>query len=94
MNQSINIADLVQPKFKPRQAVWAVARDYNGRVTKIWSVNIKRVGFNVSIYEEKGAEKRAITLHYFDYADNSYPEETLFESLDDLSEKDRKPVFG
>ncbi|MFL9904549.1 hypothetical protein PQR71_41555 [Paraburkholderia fungorum] len=94
MEQTISIADLVQPKFKAGQTVWVVTRDYNRRVSNIRSMNIRRIGFTVAIANEKGVEKRTATLHYFDGSDSAYLENQLLASLNDLSESDRKPLVG
>lgn len=94
MNQTINIADLVQPKFRAGQNVWVVTRNYNGRVESIRPMNIRQIGFTVGIAIEKGIEKRTVALQYFDYSSNPYNESQLIDTLNDLSEEDRKPLVG
>jgi hypothetical protein len=94
MEQTINIADLVQPKFKAGQTVWVASRDYHSRIQSIRTMNIKQIGFLVSITNEKGIERRAVTLQYIDNQGNPYVEDCLFASLNDLSEIDRKPLVG
>lgn len=94
MEQRVNIADLVQPKFKAGQTVWVTSRDYNGRIQSIRTMNIKQIGFLISITNEKGVEKRAVTLQYIDYQGNPYIEDQMFASLNDLGENDRKPLIA
>lgn len=95
MNQTINIADLVTPKFKPGQDVWVVRREYNGQISGLWPMRIEAVEFAVEITIDKhGAEHRKTTMVYRPRGNAQVTEDQIFASLDDIPEEYRKPRLG
>ena len=93
-NQTVNIADLIQPKFKAGQTVFQINRDFNGRISNIRPVYIVKVCALVQITAEKGVEKRSLSMHYVNGSGNEFTEAELIASLDDLAELDRAPRVG
>ncbi|MBU9386610.1 hypothetical protein [Burkholderia multivorans] len=95
MNQAVDIAELVKPKFKPGQDVWAVIREYNNRISHIRPVRIDSIDYLVNISVDKhGTEHRQTALLYRTPRGEEMAEETLFSSLDDIPAEDRAPRVG
>jgi hypothetical protein len=94
MEQSINIADLVKPKFKPGQVVWVVTRNYNNRIEKIYTMRVNSVGFYVGITNDKGVEKRTVALKYYDHHGTEHFESSLIGSLNEIGDNDRAPTVA
>jgi hypothetical protein len=95
VNETINIAELVKPKFKPGQDVWVASREYNNRISHIRPVRISSVDYIVTIMVDKhGAEHRQTTLRYMTIRGEELSEGNLFTSLDDIPAQDRAPRLG
>ncbi|AEZ50842.1 hypothetical protein DC1_00024 [Burkholderia phage DC1] len=85
MNETINIADLVKPKFEVGQTLWEVD-SRAGRVQRIQPVRITSISYTVVI-TDKGREA---ALRYFsDFAEHN--PDTLYTSLDEIPQEDRVP---
>ena len=89
--QSINIADLIRPKFKPGQTVFRVYREYNRRISEIRPVHIVKVCALVQITSDKGVEQRTMSMHYVNHSGHEFAESELVANLNDLDEQDRAP---
>lgn len=94
MNQTINIADLVEPKFKLGTAVFVITRGQTDKITNIRPANIDKIGYAVEIGRTReGTEYRKATLCYYERNGSTLYEGMLVASLDDLPEIDRAPRF-
>src|SRR3546814_12667296 len=54
MEQTINLADLVKPKFEAGQDVYAVGRDYRGKIEWVRPIRIESIEFKVVIKRHPG----------------------------------------
>lgn len=67
-NQTVEIADLIQPKFKPRDEVFLADFDHNGRLQSIRRVMVDEVRFTVRFYagsySGRYTQEREATLVY------------------------------
>jgi len=93
-NQTVNIADLIQPKFKAGQTVFRVYREYNRRISEIRPVHIVKVCALVQITSDKGVESRSMSMHYVNSSGHEFAESELVANLNDLDELDRAPRVG
>ncbi|MDE4918593.1 hypothetical protein ACUXAV_000692 [Cupriavidus metallidurans] len=95
--QTVNIADLIKPKFEAGQEVFAFSRDYRGRIESVRPYRIQTIRFVVEIkYDNQGRGNpisRSQSLRYFMVgAGSEFQESQLVASLDDLPADDRKPA--
>ncbi|MGX0136316.1 hypothetical protein [Cupriavidus metallidurans] len=83
MDQSINLAELVKPKFNVGDAVWIVARDYQGFIEGVYPGHVTKVKFEVVITKIDNAEVRqqGVTYHVGNAA---YGADNLVTSLSEL----------
>jgi hypothetical protein len=90
---NINIADLVQPKFKVGQDVWVVQRSYSGRIEHLMARRIHAIDFAVEIKNDRdGREVRSTKLVYRGTNSREWGEELLYASLNDIPDVDRKAI--
>lgn len=95
--QTVNIADLIRPKFEAGQEVFAFSRDYRGRIEWVRPYRIQTIQFVVEIKCDNQARgnpvSRSQSLRYFMVSGGSeFREDQLVASLDALSADDRKPA--
>jgi len=87
MDSKIEIADLVKPKFEPRDMVYQVVRDNNRRVNSVRRVMIEQVRFTVTFGSVNGREKTRRTELVYDLLNNGQAhEESLFATLGEIKE--------
>lgn len=91
METSINIADLIKPKFEVGQDVWIVDRDYNSRISRIYLHRVSAINFRVEIEQDRqGKEVRKTKLEYVGVnGAGPWVEGQLLASLDDIPAADR-----
>ncbi|ACR15017.1 hypothetical protein BcepIL02_gp24 [Burkholderia phage BcepIL02] len=94
MSETINIADLVKPKFKPGDYVFRIERGERGNIQNIRPVRIAKVNYHVEIARHDGKEVRAEAIIYADAWNKPYFDHELVASLDDLPADDRLPRLG
>lgn len=95
--QTVNIADLIKPKFEAGQDVFAFARDYRGRIEWVRPHRITTIRFTVEINYDQGTTRtnpvtRKQSLRYFMAGGADFSEDNLVASLDALPAEDRKPA--
>lgn len=96
MDQTINIADLVRPKFEAGQDVFVIGRDYRGRIESVRPYRIQTIRFTVEIVHDAQRRgnpvSRSQSLRYYMVgAGSDVPESSIIASLDDLPAADRMP---
>lgn len=97
MEQTVNIADLIKPKFEAGQDVFAFGRDYRGRIEWVRPYRVQTIQFVVEIKYDNQARgnpvSRSQSLRYFMVGGGcEFQESQLAASLDDLPADDRKPA--
>lgn len=86
METKIDVADLIKPKFQPRQTVYLVEKDSSNTVTLIKQVLIERVRFEVTFYMEKGGKQCRTTKLIYELTNSRETyEEALFANLSDIT---------
>jgi hypothetical protein len=85
---TIDIKELVKPKFQPGQRVWYVRRDYNQRVEMIAPVTVARVDYVVQIARMNDEEVR-IDATIYHCGTQTYGDKELIASLDELQPNER-----
>lgn len=88
MNQQIDIADLIKPKFEPGQMVFIITRDDHKKVRKILRARIEMVDFTVKFI---GRGRNTSLVYYTNNSSIPVFESDIVASLDDLDESDRNP---
>lgn len=98
VEQTVNIADLVKPKFNAGQDVFAFSRDYRGRIEWVRPYRIQTIQFLVDIKYDAQSRGNPVTrsqsLRYYMNGGAEFHESNLVTSLDDLPADDRKPTVG
>lgn len=97
--QTVNIADLIKPKFEAGQTVFAFWRDYRGRIEWVRPYRIQTIQFVVEIKHDNQSRgnpvSRSQSLRYFMAGGGSeFYESQLVANLDELPADDRVPSAG
>ena len=88
MDTQIDIADLVKPKFLPREEVFRVSRDHNNDIVMVKKVRIESVHFRVRFECDCGQQVRKTTLEYvLCSGEGTAWEGSLYKNFDDIPEK-------
>lgn len=88
MKTTVEIADLIQPKFKPRDEVFLADFDYSGRLQSVQRVMIEEIRFTVRFYAGPYSgggyeQERAVDLVY-DLLNNGHTSENrLFATAEE-----------
>ena len=80
---TIDLKDLVAPKFQIGQRLWLVRRDYNQNVEGLYPVTVNRITYAVEIQKVRGEEVRADKTVYH-CGSTAYSDSELIASLDEL----------
>lgn len=83
-NQTVEIADLIKPKFQPGELVYLVRTDTHG-VEAVLRVLINEVRYVVSFKRTSGPPYRSANLAYDLLNNGSVSEDRLFKTLDDVA---------
>ncbi len=87
MKTTVEIADLIQPKFKPRDEVFLADFDHNGRLQSVRRVMIEEIRFTVRFYEGPYSggykQEREVALVYDLLNNGQASEKRLFATAEE-----------